>query len=180
MKSKRFYQFKQAVDFGCGLALENVWAVVNWFKEALSRKMEPENLLPYMEMARFHSSKGGLPARGTEHPTQTLFSLKPLGTTTPPPVELWNQVSIHPLPPSPIWGCCLQRTRNKSALNFFSFTCCLPLDIKSFVNKIPFLGTSSGKRGCYFSYPLSSFCQIEMRPLSRGKTTHVLHLSRVS
>ena len=31
-----------------------------------------------------------------------------------------------------------------------------------------------------FSYPLSSFSQIEMRPLSRGKTTHVLHLSRVS
>ena len=138
--------------------------------------MEPENLLPYMEMVRFHSSKGGLRAAGLSTPTQTLFSLKPLGIATPPPVELWNQVSIHP----PIWGCCSQRTRNKSALNFFSFTCCLPLDIKSLVNKIPYLGTSSGKRGCYFSYPLSSFCQIEMRPLSRGKTTHVLHLSRVS
>ena len=46
VKSKRFYQFKPTVDSGGGLALENVWAVVNWFKEALSRKMEPETFSP--------------------------------------------------------------------------------------------------------------------------------------
>ena len=149
--------------------------MVNWFKEALSRKMEPENLLPYMGMARFHSSKGGLPARGTEHRHPNLIFTKTAWHR-----HLLLSYGINPPPPPPIWGCCSQRTRNKSALNFFPFTCCLPLDIKSLVNKIPFLGTSSGKRGCYFSYPLSSFSQIEMRPLSRGKTTHVLHLSRVS
>ena len=60
--------------------------------------MEPENLLPYMEMVRFHSSKGGLRAAGLSTPTQTLFSLKPLGIATPPPVELWNQVSIYAPP----------------------------------------------------------------------------------
>ena len=177
-KAKGFTSSNRLSISGGGLALENVWAVVNWFQEALSRKMEPENLLPYMEMARFHSSKGGLRARGTEHPHPNLIFTKTAWHRHP--TSCWAvESSLYP-PPPPIWGCCLQRTRNKSALNFFSFTCCLPLDIKSLVNKMPFLGTSSGKRGCYFSYPLSSFCQIEMRPLSRGKTTHVLHLSRVS
>ena len=49
-----------------------------------------------------------------------------------------------------------------------------------FITKYHFYGNTAVNESINFSYPLSSFSQIEMRPLSRGKTTHVLHLSRVS
>ena len=173
-KAKGFTSSNRLSILGAGLALENVWAVVNWFKEALSRKMEPETFSP-IEIAIFHSSKGGLRARVTEHLHPNLVFTKPLG-----PANSFWAVESSLYPPPPPYGDVTRKGLGIKALSIFLFTCCLPLDIKSLVNKIPFLGTSSDKRGCYFSYPLSSFCQIEMRPLSRGKTTHVLHLSRVS
>ena len=135
---------RQSISGG-GLALENVWAVVNWFKEALSRKMEPENLLPYMEMARFHSSKGDLRARGTKHPHPNLI----FKTAWHRHFLLSCGIKPLPPPPPPTYGDVARRGLGIKALSIFSFTCCLPLDIKSFVNKIPFLGEySCCERAC--------------------------------
>ena len=175
VKSKRFYQFKPAVDFGRWTSSRECLGGGQLVQRGAKPKNGAGNVLPYIEIAIFHSSKGGLRARVTEHLHPNLVFTKPLGTAN----SFWA-VESSLYPPPPPYGDVTRKGLGIKALSIFSFTCCLPLDIKSLVNKIPFLGTSSGKRGCYFSYPLSSFSQIEMRPLSRGKTTHVLHLSRVS
>ena len=146
-KAKGFTSSNRLSISGGGLALENVWAVVNWLKEALSQKMEPENVLPHVEMARFHSSKGGLPARGIEHRHPNLVFTK----------TAWHRhlllrcgiKSLPPPPPPPLYGDVARKGLGIKALSIFSFTCCLPLDIKSFVNKIPFLGEyNCCKRAC--------------------------------
>ena len=143
-KAKGFTSSNRVSISGGRLALENVWAVVNWFKEALSRKMEPENVLPYMEMARFHSSKGGLRACVTEHRHPNLIFTKTAWHR-----HLLLRWGIKSLPPSPLYGDVARKGLGIKALSIFSFTCCLPLDIKSFVNKIPFLAEHSCcKRAC--------------------------------